>query len=75
MMKHTNQLAEVRRLESTLGNLVKGYGYKISTKIIISEESNRFSDLVYLIKQICPPVIFRLLSELKTTYLGWKFHK
>ena len=75
MMKHTNQLADVRRLESTLGNLVKGYGYKISTKIIVSEESNRSSDLVYLIKQICPPVIFRLLSELKTTYLGWKFYK
>lgn len=73
MMRHTNQLAEVRKLESTLLNLVKEYGYKVSKRIIASEELNQSSGFVYLIRQICPPLVFRLASYLKTKYLGWKY--
>lgn len=75
MMKHTNQLAEVRKLETTLASLVKKYEYQVSNKIIISEILTRSSGFVHLIRQICPPIIFRLASDLKTKFLEFKYSK
>ncbi|MDI1323092.1 MAG: glycosyltransferase family 2 protein [Algoriphagus sp.] len=65
MMKHTNQVSEIRMLNSALMGLVKEYNYKVSEKIIISENSRFSVKFINIIRLITPPFIFSMGSSLK----------
>lgn len=65
MIKHTNQISEIRKLNSSLLKLVKEYNYKVSENFLISESRIYLSNLVNVIRLITPPVIFSMGSYIK----------
>lgn len=70
MMKHTNQVSEIRKLNSSLLGLVKEYNYKISEKII-NPEIPRISEMIInVIRLIMPPFIFSIGSYVKREFLS-----
>lgn len=65
MMKHTNQVSEIRKLNSSLMDLVQEYNYKISEKIIKPEITLFPEKVINVIRLITPPIIFSIGSYIK----------
>lgn len=68
MMKHTNQVSEIRKLNSSLMGLVKEYNYKVSEKIIIPENTPFPEKIINIIRLFTPPIIFSVGASLKRTF-------
>lgn len=65
MMRHHNQLKEIRKFNSYVRDLVKEYNYPLSQKIVLPDENGVPTGLVELIRLITPPFIFSIGSSIK----------
>ena len=65
MMRHTNQVSEIRKFKATLFELVTEYNYNVSEKIIIPEFTSFSDKIISVIRSITPPVIFSIGSLIK----------
>ena len=65
MMKHTNQVSEIRNLKANLFELVSAYNYTVSEKIVVPEISSFSDRVINVIRAITPPVIFSIGGSIK----------
>lgn len=72
MIKHTNQLSQIKEFNSLLFKLVKDSGYVVDEKIIALPKNGYSSRIKNLIRNITPPFIYELGAILKQK--AFSFH-
>jgi glycosyltransferase involved in cell wall biosynthesis len=65
MIRHTNQVNEIRKFNAYLMDLTKEYQYPVSYKIIMPGQSGSSGNLVNFLRLVTPPFIFSFGSFLK----------